>query len=68
MSVSMVQFKEAIKDRIAKDMQNTANKIAAGQAPDYAAYKQLVGRVAGGKDALDAVDEVFKDFYGKEDE
>lgn len=68
MGYSMVQFRDAIRDEIAKQMQATANKIASGKAADYAEYRQSVGRVAGGKDAMDAVDDVFKRMFNDGDE
>ena len=68
MGFSMVQFRDKVKDRITLQMQATANRISSGQAKDFPEYRQAVGRIAGGKEALDAVDAVFNEMFGKEDD
>lgn len=55
----MIQVREKLKDLIAAQMRGAADKLAGGRAADYAAYREGVGRIAGGRDALDAVDAVF---------
>lgn len=59
MGMSMVQIREALREEIAQLMRHTADKLASGRAADYAQYRQSVGRIEGGRDALDAVDKVF---------
>lgn len=56
---SMVDIRHTLRAEIAEQMQGTADKLAAGTCKDYAEYRQAVGRIAGGRDALDAVDAVF---------
>lgn len=68
MGLSMVQVREALRAEIAAQMQNTADKMSGGRPRDYAEYRESVGRIAGGKDALDAVDEVFRRFFVDEED
>jgi len=68
MALSMVQIQEALREAIAQDMRRTADKLAGGRAADYAQYRQSVGRIEGGRDALDAVDRVFEKYLDEGDE
>lgn len=68
MGFSMVQFRDKVKDRITLQMQATANKVASGQPKDFSEYQRQVGRIAGGREAMDALDSVFNEMFGKEDD
>lgn len=62
------QLHSLLQAEIAEQMINTANKNNAGMARDYAQYRENVGRIAGGGDAIDAINRVFKKFYDDEGE
>lgn len=56
---SIVDIKVALREKIVEQMRGVSDKIASGTCKDFAEYRQAVGRIAGGRDALDAVDAVF---------
>lgn len=68
MSLSMVQIRNELRNEIALMMQATANKMASGRAVDFPDYKGMVGRVAGNREAMDAVDKVFAKYLNDEGE
>lgn len=65
MHISMLQLRDLLRERIAISMQNTANKLSSGRAPDYAQYRQMVGRIEGNRDALDEINKVFVEFLNE---
>ena len=63
-----IQIREKIKADIVGKMRSLSDKMSAGRAVDYAGYRQLVGQVQGLKDALESVDEVFKNLLDEQDD
>lgn len=51
---------DAIQKGIDARMERLAFDLAGGGAPDYAKYREGVGRIKGLKDAKDIVSEAFK--------
>lgn len=68
MGLSIVQIREAVRAEIAAQMQTTANKLSSGKARDYPEYREGVGKITGGRDAMDAVDSVFNKLINDEED
>lgn len=66
--MQLMQIKEAICAEIAKDMRAEADRLSSGRAADYAQYRQGVGAIRAGQNALDAVDRVFHRLVNDGDE
>ena len=63
----ILDIRDALRNEIAIQMQGISNKLSSGVAGDYSTYKQLVGRIQGLRDSLEAVDKVFKHFLEDEE-
>ena len=55
----LLSVRDQIKHKIVGEMQSLADRMTSGSAHDYAAYRQLCGRMQGLKDGLECVDAVF---------
>lgn len=58
--MKIMDIRDALHKEMAHQMKMTADRLTAGSASDYAGYKSLVGRLAGHRDGIAAVDHVFK--------
>ena len=47
MDLIVMDFIEAMRDKIRQDMNNFTDDLATGACPDYAAYKELCGVIRG---------------------
>jgi len=63
-----LMIREKIKAGIVGKMRNLSDKLSAGRAVDYAGYRQMVGQVQGLNDALESVDEVYKNLLDEQDD
>lgn len=54
-----VQMREKLRADIVVKMREISDRLSSGSVPDFATYRQLVGRIQGHKDALDLVDAFF---------
>lgn len=66
--MQLMQIKEAICAEIVKEMRSESDRLSAGRATDYAQYRQGVGAIRMGQNALDAVDRVFHKLMNDGDE
>jgi|GEM_PF-6068323 len=57
--MKIFEIRDALHKELAHQMKMTADRLTAGTAGDFAGYKQLVGRLAGHRDGIAAVDAVF---------
>ena len=66
--MQLMQIKEAICAEIVKEMRSESDRLSAGRAADYAQYRQGVGAIRAGQNALDAVDRVFHKLMNDNDD
>lgn len=64
----VLQIRESLLAGMVEQMQALQNRISAGQAIDFASYKQQVGRIQGLKDAVDVVNDTFRALLNEEDD
>ena len=62
------QIRNALREGIAAQMRGTADRLAAGRVSDYAEYRQVVGRIAGMKESIDIVEQVFNELLNEKED
>jgi len=66
MSRDAAQYLEALHKELRRDMNNLADELANGRPQDYAAYREVVGKIHGLADAEEHLKELLKRAQGIE--
>lgn len=61
-------FEGLLQKHIAKAIDEESHALATGNPKDYAAYREVVGRIKGLNDAVGILKTVHDELYGKEKE
>lgn len=64
---TVLGVRDALRKKIAERARRVSDELSSGQASDYAAYMRRVGRIQGHHDALDCIEEVFKEISNDEE-
>ena len=64
---AMIDIREGLKQRLREAQLDIATKLANGQAKDYSEYCKMTGRVLGTRDAVDIIEDFFKEMESNDE-